>query len=82
SRVDELVDAFNYQFEEDANIGVLWSGMTQRYGLGVIVLECEEEAEEFLHALEKDTDIFDFSQGPEDAIYCVARANGGGSPSC
>jgi len=52
-----------------------------RYGLGVIVLECEDDAEEFLHALQDDTDIFDFSEGPEDPIY-VVRASGGNAPSC
>ncbi|MBV8695826.1 MAG: hypothetical protein JO183_10125 [Ktedonobacteraceae bacterium] len=81
SRVDEFVDAFKIQFEGDANIGVLWSGTMHRYGLGVIVLECEDDAEEFLHALQDDTDIFDFSEGPEDPIY-VVRASGGNAPSC
>jgi len=81
SRVDELTDAFNVQFEGEENRGILWSGTMQRYGLGVILIECEEDAVEFLQALEKNTDIFDFSEGPEDPTY-VVRASGGTSPSC
>ena len=65
SRVDELTDAFNVQFEGEANKEVLWSTTMQRYGLGVILIECEEDAAAFLQALERDSAIFDYSESPE-----------------
>ncbi|MBV9689512.1 MAG: hypothetical protein JO202_07355 [Ktedonobacteraceae bacterium] len=82
SRVDELVDAFNCPLEGETSRAVLWCGITHRYGLGVIVLECEEEASEFLHALQEESDIFDFSESSEDTTFSVAGASGGNSPSC
>ena len=54
----------------------------QRYGLGVIVLECEEAAAAFLHELEEEGNIFDYSESPEYPTFYVARAHGGTSPFC
>jgi len=71
SRVDDLVTALRLHCEGEANRGVLWSGRMHRYGLGVIVIECEQDAGEFLRALARDSTIFDYSEGPEDAIYYV-----------
>jgi hypothetical protein len=75
-RIDELVEGLTCQWEGEAKREVLWCGLTHRYGLGVIVLACEQEAEEFLHDLQEQSDLFDVCESPEDATCWVARAQG------
>jgi hypothetical protein len=77
SRVDELTTTFNLQFEGEENRGVLWSATMHRYGLGVIAIECAEDTAAFLQTLEKESAIFDYSEGPEYPTFSVARADGG-----
>jgi hypothetical protein len=73
SRVDELITDLNCHFEDDTHGGILWSGTMYRYGLGVIFIECKEDAGALLQALREDADIFDFGEGPEEPMFYVAR---------
>ncbi len=80
-RIDELGEGLTCQWEGEAKREGLWWGLTHRYGLGVMVLACEE-AGEFVHDLQEESDLFDVCERPEDATCWAARASGASSPLC
>ena len=70
SRIEEIEEFLHLQFLDDPAISILSSGTTERYGLGIIIIEYEQEPPADLrHLLRTDTDIFDYLDAFEVPTY-------------
>lgn len=80
SRVAEIADDLDIQFCDEDSFSILWSGKTKRYGLGIVVIECEHELTKLIQELKNDAGIFDLIGWFEVPTY-YEGSKGSVSPS-